>query len=320
MYNKRINYVVVGLFVTAMSIAGITSVAVIAGRTGPTDPYYILLDNVTDVKFGTQVRHEGYPIGQVERIAPASRPAGMRFRVDLSVERGWRIPGDSVARIGSSSFLAAKSIDIDGGEAAEPVPVGGEIASAAPSDMFTTITAAASGLSELNRTSIKPLLTSLHGLIDTVDAGAPRITEQLASFAERLNAVLTPLEDILAEKNVAAVGRTLGNVEEMTAVLATTSRDLAGTLGKIDNLVANIDRLVADNQDGVDQSLKDAQYTLASIARTVDTIVHNMEGTARNMNEFSRLIRQNPGLLLDGRPRVAATSDGPAQTGSSTRK
>lgn len=320
MYNKQINYVVVGLFVTAMLIAAIASVAVITGRTGPTDRYHVILDNVTDVKFGTQVRYEGYPIGQVERIAPGRHETGMRFRVDLSVKRGWRIPRDSIARIGSSSFLAAKTIDIAGGESAEPVPVGGQIASAAPSDMFTTITAAAAGLSELNRTSIKPLLTSLHALIDTVDAGAPQITEQLVSFAERLNAALTPLEDILAQDNVAAVGRTLDNVEEMTAVLVATSRDLAGTLDKIDNLVANVDRLVADNQAGVDQSLKDAQYTLASIARAVDTIVHNLEGTARNMNEFSRLIRQNPSLLLDGRPRTAASPAGPDQTSSSVRK
>ncbi len=37
------------------------------------------------------------------------------------------------------------------------------------------------------------------------------------------------------------------------------------------------------------------------------SIVHNLEGTTRNMNEFSRLIRQNPGLLLDGTPRQAVS-------------
>jgi phospholipid/cholesterol/gamma-HCH transport system substrate-binding protein len=29
----------------------------------------------------------------------------------------------------------------------------------------------------------------------------------------------------------------------------------------------------------------------------------NLDGASRNMNEFSRLIRQNPGLLLGGSPR-----------------
>ncbi|MFQ5467750.1 MAG: hypothetical protein ACE5DS_06395 [Kiloniellaceae bacterium] len=35
-------------------------------------------------------------------------------------------------------------------------------------------------------------------------------------------------------------------------------------------------------------------------------MVHNLDGTARNMNEFSRLIRTNPGLLLDASPRAPA--------------
>jgi phospholipid/cholesterol/gamma-HCH transport system substrate-binding protein len=29
----------------------------------------------------------------------------------------------------------------------------------------------------------------------------------------------------------------------------------------------------------------------------------NLDGASRNMSEFSRLIRQNPGLLLGGSPR-----------------
>ncbi len=48
--------------------------------------------------------------------------------------------------------------------------------------------------------------------------------------------------------------------------------------------------------------------------------MHNLEGTTRNMNEFSRLIRQNPGLLLDSTPREAvsparATLDGDENKG-----
>ena len=84
-------------------------------------------------------------------------------------------------------------------------------------------------------------------------------------------------------------------------------RDLSKTMVKVDNLATNLDQLIADNKDDVDQSLKDVRYTLSAIASTVDSIVHNLDGTARNMNEFSRLIRQNPGLLLDGTPRKAVS-------------
>jgi phospholipid/cholesterol/gamma-HCH transport system substrate-binding protein len=310
MYKQKINYVIIGFFVTAMLAAGVGSVAVLAGRTGAVDRYYIVLDNVADVKFGTQVRYEGYPVGQVEGIVPVVEGAGMKFRVDITVQQDWRVPADSVARIGSSSFLAAKTIDIDSGESRNAVTLGERIGSAPPSDMFATIAATAGELSELNRSSIKPLLASLQSLAATLEGGAPRITEQLVAFSEGLNSTIEPLQEILAQANVEAVQNSVQNMQETTANLAALSRDLSETMVKVDNLAANLDDLVETNKGSVDRSLKDIQYTLSSVSATVDSIVHNLEGTARNMNEFSRLIRQNPGLLLDGTPREAVSPAG----------
>ena len=131
MYKQKINYVIIGFFVTAMLSAGVGSIALLAGRTGPADHYFIVLDNVADVKFGTQVRYEGYPIGQVEDITPEVEGAGMQFRVEISIQPGWRVPSDSIARIGGSSFLAAKTIDIDSGDSQVAVALGERIASRA---------------------------------------------------------------------------------------------------------------------------------------------------------------------------------------------
>ncbi|MBF0335661.1 MAG: hypothetical protein HQL40_18810, partial [Alphaproteobacteria bacterium] len=38
-------------------------------------------------------------------------------------------------------------------------------------------------------------------------------------------------------------------------------------------------------------------------SRNIDSIVYNLDGMSRNMHEFSRLLRQNPGLLLSGARR-----------------
>ena len=53
----------------------------------------------------------------------------------------------------------------------------------------------------------------------------------------------------------------------------------------------------------VSRPIVQLQYTLRSIAQNIDSINQNLEGTTRNMKEFSRLIRQNPGLLLGGTSR-----------------
>jgi phospholipid/cholesterol/gamma-HCH transport system substrate-binding protein len=44
------------------------------------------------------------------------------------------------------------------------------------------------------------------------------------------------------------------------------------------------------------------RFVMETLSRHIDTIAQNMEGTSRNMYEFSRHIRQNPGLLLGGTP------------------
>ena len=307
MYRQKINYVIVGVFVTAMLSAGIISVALLTGRTAATDRYFIVLENVADVKFGTQVRYEGYPVGQVDGITPVVERAGMEFRVDVGIQQGWRIPSDSIARIGSSSFLAAKTIDIDRGDSEVAIEPGNRISSAPPIDILSAITATADELSELNRTNIKPLLQTLQSLAETVEGGTPRIMEEIMAFTEGLNSSLEPLQEILASRNVEAVQHSIQAVEEATGNLAAVSRNLTEIMPKVDNVVRTLDRLVEDNQGNVDRSLKDLQYTVSSVAATVDSIVHNLEGTARNMNEFSRLIRRNPGLLLDGTPRDAVS-------------
>jgi len=69
-------------------------------------------------------------------------------------------------------------------------------------------------------------------------------------------------------------------------------------------MVGSVDGLVTGNADQVKRALDDLSHTLASIARHVDTINSNLESTSHNMNEFSRQIRRNPGVLVRG------TSDG----------
>ena len=307
MYNKRFNYVLVGTFVLSMLLAAVVAVAVLTGRTGPSDRYVVRLDNVTDIKYGTQVRFEGFPIGQIERIEAAAPDAPARFRIEISVARDWAIPADSLVRIGSSSFLAAKTLDIESGGSPVRLTPGSEIAGAAPADMFTAMQAAASGLSALSEGSVKPLLATLHALIGTVNRDTPRITGELASFAENLNASLEPVQSILSEDNVRAIGRTIAKTERTAQTLHGAGQDLAVAMDRLESITGNLDTLVEANDATVEQTLQDLQHTLATVARSVDTIVHNFDNTARHMNEFSRLIRNNPGVLLGGTPRAAVS-------------
>ncbi len=322
MRHQGLNYAVVGAFVIAMLVAGLGAVVALTGGTTARDRYVVVLDNIADVKFGTQVRYEGYPVGQVEAIEPIVEEGATVFRLDVSVEEGFVIPSDSIARVHASQFLAAKTVEIQRGTAATALAPGERIASAPPADMFSAMAGVAGQVGELSQEGLKPLLDRLAALVDnanrlidddvapmigTLNAVAedtsgrvPEITGELLAFMQDLNVTLASVQQLLSEHNVAEVQQTVENVNTASQDLIVISRTVQGTLVQLDGIVANLQQVVEQNKGNVNASLDDTRYILRSIAQNIDSINHNLAGTARNMNEFSRLIRQNPGLLLGG--------------------
>ena len=65
-------------------------------------------------------------------------------------------------------------------------------------------------------------------------------------------------------------------------------------------MLASVDEMIIENKEGLEKSLDDFGYIADSTARHIDSVNQNLEGAARNMYEFTRQIRQNPGLLLGG--------------------
>lgn len=334
MRHQGVNYAVVGAFVLTMLAAGLGAVVALGGGTGASERYSVVFDNVADVKFGTQVRYEGYPVGQVEAIEPVVEAGATVFHLDISVAEGFAIPSDSVARIQSSRFLGAKTVEIQRGESATALAPGARLASAPAADMFAAMSSVAGQVGELSSEGLKPLLARLSALVDNAnrllddDVGpmfgslnavardtrgrVPEITGELASFMQELNVTLTSVQALLSEHNVAGVQQTVENVNVASQDLTVISRTVQGTVVQLDGIVANLREVVENNQGNVEAALDDSHYILRSIAQNIDSINHNLAGTARNMNEFSRLIRQNPGLLLGGSAPAEVSVETPA--------
>lgn len=322
MRNHFLNYTAVGIFVAAMIAALVVSLSMLAGRTGPTDSYSVVLDDVTDVKYGTIVRFAGYPIGQVEKISPEYNEGRYRFRLHIAVKEGWKFPQDSVARIAASSFLAGKTLEINGGLASATIAPGGEIAGGTAADMFSLMAQVAAEIGDLSKSSLKPLVAKIGDIIDRignttevnlkelmgslnaiaheVNAKTPTIVGNVETFSSQINVEMAKVDQLLSEKNIGAVNNSLGHIENATANAEVASKDLRQIGAQISKVADQISALVADNRKGVDKSVADLEYTLRAVAQNIDSITHNLDGTTRNMNEFSRLIRQNPGLLLSG--------------------
>jgi phospholipid/cholesterol/gamma-HCH transport system substrate-binding protein len=334
MRHQNLNYAVIGAFVLTMLAAALAAAVALSGGAGARDRYSVIFDNVADVKFGTQVRFEGYPVGQVEAIDPVVENGTTVFRLDISVQEGFAIPADSVARIQTSQFLGAKTVEINRGTAAATLEPGAQIAGAPAADMFSAMSSVAGTVGDLSREGLKPLLDRLVDLVSNANrlidrdvttlvgslnavandtrGQVPQIAGELLTFTEELNATLASVQALVSEQNVNEVQQTVHNINAVSGDFVAISRSVQATLGQLELIVADLQQIVEKNEGKVEASLDDTRYILRSIAQNIDTINHNLAGTTRNMNEFSRLIRQNPSLLLGGAPREEVNVESPS--------
>jgi phospholipid/cholesterol/gamma-HCH transport system substrate-binding protein len=319
MRDRRINYVLVGGFALAMLVALLVTVGVLSGRTGRTDAYSVLFDNVGGVRSGTRVLFEGFAIGQVDDIQPQRDGGKVHFKLRLAVKEGWQIPEDSVARIAASGLLAAVAVDIKGGTSAVLLAPGTEIKSQPGGNLFSAMADIASEVTSLSQTGLRPLVETLNRTVaafgPVIEQRAPQLLDNLVSLSADL-AAKTPrissnveqmtsgMNRLFSPDNTRKLEDTIDNADRTAANLAELTGSLHSSKAKVDSLLATLDKVAADNGETIGQGLKDLRYSLQAVARNIDSVTYNLEGTARNMNEFSREIRQDPGLLLGGnRPR-----------------
>jgi len=313
MRSAKINYFIVGLFVMTIIGAVIVTVAMLTGRTGAVDNYFTYYSNVTGIKFGTQVVYEGYPIGQVEEITPEEKDGRMRFRIDFSIIKGWRIPKDSIGEIAAPGLLAAVTISVKAGNDKVSLKPGDMIISKERSDVFAVVSGVAGQLGDLMDSNIKPLLENINRAVGNVngiiekDASTlfeevrkvtqdlsevvalmatrvPVIADNIESFSSKLNGTADELQKLMTPQTRAKLEAVISNLNEASISMNT----MAGDVGK----------LVVSESDDIRKTIDETRYIVESVSRHIDSINQNMEGAARNMYEFTRQIRANPGLLL----------------------
>jgi len=308
MKRENANYFFVGCFVLAAFSLLLYVMFRLTGGIGEHDPYHVYYPNVGGLKEGTPVTYEGFKIGSVSSIVPERSTRGTRYRVDLLLRDGWRIPVGSLARVYSEGLLAETVIDIDEGDSTAYLSLGAELAGVQNRDLFATVNSVAGDLSLLLNDTVKPLLDNLNGDISSlgthIDQGLPEILRGIRQLVQTLQSSADQLPRLLGEQSEAKVDSILENTQRMTANLLSLSQALMKTQQKADLLLAQSNGTIQDNRKNIGLAVVALQQSLEDISAHTDGILQNLEGTTHNLNEFSRKIRQNPGLLLSNKPPV----------------
>lgn len=295
MKRDTINYVMVGAVVSVALVLLLVGLALITGRSGASTDYFVQYRNVTGLRFGAPVFYEGYRIGDVGDIEPQRNANGTRYKVTLSVKHDWTIPKDSIARLQSSGLLADMSIGIKEGSSKQVLVAGAEIKGAENADIFAAVGELAGQVSTLTRDQISPMIAMLSQRVDSItgslDNSTPEILGQAQTLLGKLNGASDALDDLLKPQNRAAVAGILGNVQGLSGELRETRKTLDQTVGEL----AEIAR---ENRGDIRGAVTDLATVMASLSSRMDVITHHLESATRNLDEFSREIRRNPGQLL----------------------
>lgn len=306
MKRDNINYLVVGGTVLAAFVLLLYVLFRLTGGVGERDVYHVFYERVGGIRAGTPVTYEGFRVGAVAAIHPERRPAGMQYRVDLRVRDGWQIPVDSIARIYSEGLLAETVINIEEGASAEFLSPGTELQGQAGVDLFAALATVADEVSGLTRDGVRPLLDNLdrriNSLGDQVGEQLPLILGGLQGLVSSLQESAGRINRILDSDREKQLVRVIDNTDQMSANMLQLSEGLLDLQQEAQVLLESSHGLVEDNREDLEQSIRSLRRTLEEVADYTSVILHDMEGTSRNMNEFSRQIRQNPGLLLGGKP------------------
>lgn len=153
------------------------------------------------------------------------------------------------------------------------------------------------GLARLNALS-SVLNRQVPGILEDLQVTSAALRTSTPPVAAAVRRGARRLDRVLSERNVEHVERILDNLDHASA-------DVGQLVGRLDSAAAStaavlseVDTLIANGSPLLAAALTEVRSSLSKVSETVDAVSHHLEGTSRNMHEFSRRIRDNPSALI----------------------
>jgi phospholipid/cholesterol/gamma-HCH transport system substrate-binding protein len=282
MKKENVNYFMVGLFVIAMLLLLVAMLYRITGQQSGAENYSVVFDKVSGLKDGAAVTYGGYQIGQVASVTPLMEQAHTRYQLQLAIRGDWKIPDDSVAQIIMPGLIADKQVEISEGQSTQYLPPGGRIAATEAVDMMALLNSVGT---ELNRI-IPNLATDIARLLKNLNYSA----EQLAAMMNREN-----------RQHVDSLFR---NADEASANLVELAAGFDRVNSQLDEILQRSKAMLVDNDEDIRHSIVELRRAMDVVSGNIHGVMYNLESSSRNLNEFTRQLRDNPGVIISSKPPV----------------
>lgn len=272
-----------GVFITGLAAALVALVLFLVGSRlmARTDSYFTRMDeSITGLAPGSTVRQNGVDVGQVTAITADSLDI-RRTVVHFEVRRGTHIKNDMTAMLGSYGITGLKYLEISGGSYGAPnVPKGGEVRSSL--SMLGRLTARADSIAW----KVDRLLGNVIAITEMDNREhLNRMMAASAGLAESLDSMVRDIQQVNPGRRISAL------------------------LDQADSTVGALRRLAGDDVGALIDDYRKAAQQVQQVAGNLDVVVRrtqedlaismsNLRESLRNMQSFSRQIRENPSVLL----------------------
>jgi phospholipid/cholesterol/gamma-HCH transport system substrate-binding protein len=266
------------------------------------DTYEIYFEGtVSGLSQGSPVRYLGVDVGRVRNMKVDRNNPG-RVKVIAEVDSEAPVSGATRAHLGLLGLTGLLYIDLQ-------------------------VDAAVDATQPLARGERHLVIPARKGNIEA-------FLERLPELVSHAGQVMSRVEELLGDENVAAVGETLRNLRETTAALPAASRDVTALIAELRAttqqtaaLARRLDAVAAASQPGLEATLESSRVAaekLASTAASLERIVANNEAalagaagtgalelqqllidlrdTSAEVNALARSLRERPSRLLRDSP------------------
>jgi phospholipid/cholesterol/gamma-HCH transport system substrate-binding protein len=282
MKKDNINYLMVGSFVLVSMLLLFFMLFKITGMQSGADNYFVVFKNVTGIKNGSAVTYGGYKIGQIENIEPIFNHGKTSYKIKLKVKGGWKIPEDSMAEVVMPGVISDKQIEITEGKSVKVLQSNDVILSKESTDLML-------------------LASTLGNEVGNLVTG---ISDDVSGLLKKLNRSADQISMILSDENRAHIEKMFKNTDEATTHLVKLSKGFDRVNDQLETILTKSISIVGDNDQDIRYSVIELRKTMDTVSGNIHSILYNLDASSRNMNEFTRQIRDNPSVILGSKPPV----------------
>lgn len=297
--EEKVNFVVVGVFVLALSAALIGGVLWLSSSKSYRATYDIyqtyMHDSVAGLNLDAPVRYRGVEVGRVQKITLA--PGNVeQVQLTLAIEHGVPVKVDTVAILQVQGLTGIAYVELTGGGRDSP-PLQKQA-----NDSYPVIRSGPSLMTRLD-SAVTVLLTNLNRTSENLNAV---LDEENRRIVKNTLADLAVLSRTLAarsgtiDSSLVDAAHTLKNAARMSDELPKIVQRVQRSADAFDRMSDEITRVGARAGNVLDS----AQQFSTSTLPEVHQLVLELRDLTVSLRRVSDQLEQDPGVLLRGKPQA----------------